>query len=373
MRLRDRLLGLFDSRPRTKDAHGRRRGPTTHVIILDGTMSSLARGRETNAGKTFKLLREGGIREGLTVYYEAGIQWRDWASTLDVVMGRGINRQIERAYGVLASRWHPGDRVVLIGYSRGAYAVRSLAGIIGMVGLVRTTDATVRNIRQAYRHYQEGGQSAAALDFHRLYCHDDVEIEAVAVWDTVKALGLRLPVLWRWAQAHHNFHNHALGPHVRHGFHALALDETREAFAPVMWHCDPGWPGMMEQVWFNGTHGDVGGQLDGIRAARPLANIPLVWLLERLERCNVPLPGGWRARFEQDPQARSIGTWRRWGKLFLSRRRRIMGRDPSESLHVTVTRVVRGWPKDVPVCEPVGPEGEGQNGVSADTGVFGAR
>ncbi|SMY08972.1 DUF2235 domain-containing protein [Flavimaricola marinus] len=345
MPLRDWIFGLFNSRPRRKDSRGRRRGPTTHVIILDGTMSSLARGLETNAGKTFKLLRDGGLREDLTVYYEAGIQWRDWGSTVDVMTGRGINRQIERAYGVLASRWRPGDRIVLIGYSRGAYAVRSLAGVIGNVGLVRSREATVRNIRQAYRHYRDGAQSEAAEEFNRLFCHPDVEIEAVAVWDTVKALGLRLPILWRWAQARHDFHDHSLGPHVHNGFHALALDETREAYAPVLWTTDPSWPGRMEQVWFNGTHGDVGGQIDGVVEARPLANIPLVWLLDRLELCGLPLPDGWRERFPQDPSAPSIGTWRRWGKLFLSRRRRIYGRDPSERLHPTVTRRVRGWPK----------------------------
>jgi hypothetical protein len=74
--LPDWLLGLFDSRPRAKDAPGRARGvlrgPVVHVVILDGTMSSLARGAETNAGQTFKLLREAGLRQGLTVYYEAG-------------------------------------------------------------------------------------------------------------------------------------------------------------------------------------------------------------------------------------------------------------------------------------------------------------
>jgi hypothetical protein len=347
--LPDWLLGLFDSRPRAKDAPGRARGPlrgpVVHVVILDGTMSSLARGAETNAGQTFKLLREAGLRQGLTVYYEAGIQWRDWSGTLDVMLGRGINRQIERAYGVLASRWRPGDRIVLVGYSRGAYAVRSLAGVIGAVGLVRSRDATVRNIRQAYRHYREGGQSAAAADFARIYCHPGVQVEAVAVWDTVKALGLRLPILWRWAQDQHSFHNHALGPHVLHGFHALALDERREAYAPVLWESDPARPGVIEQVWFNGTHGDVGGQLDGVVAARPLANIPLVWLLDRLEMCAVPLPVGWRDRFVQDARAPSIGGWRGWAKIFLSRRRRVMGRDPSESLHPSVTRVVKGWPK----------------------------
>ena len=113
--LRDWVLGLLDRRPRAEESPLRTRGPATHVIILDGTMSSLAPGRETNAGILFKLLCESGRRANLSVYYEAGIQWRDWKGTLDVMTGTGINRQIERAYGVLASRYRPGDRIMLVG------------------------------------------------------------------------------------------------------------------------------------------------------------------------------------------------------------------------------------------------------------------
>lgn len=342
MQLRDWFFGLFGRRARTEEGGGRKRGPATHVIILDGTMSSLEPGRETNAGITFKLLSEVGRRTNLTVYYEAGIQWRDWRTTWDVITGKGINRQIERAYGVLASRYRPGDRIVLIGYSRGAYAVRSLAGVVDLVGLVRADQATVRAIRQAYRHYRTGATSAYAQRFREIYCHPQVHIEAVAVWDTVKALGLRLPIIWRWAQAQHDFHNHRLGDHVRHGFHALGMDESREAYAPVMWVCPPGWQGHMEQVWFRGNHGDVGGQVWEFPPARPLANIPLVWMLDRLADCDVPLPDGWRGRFVQDVTAPSIGNWHGWAKIFLSRRRRIIGADQSERLHDTV---VEGSPE----------------------------
>ena len=63
------------------------------------------------------------------------------------MMGRGINRQIRRAYGYLASRYRPGDKIYLFGYSRGAYAVRSLAGVIDRIGLLRPEHATVRHIR----------------------------------------------------------------------------------------------------------------------------------------------------------------------------------------------------------------------------------
>ncbi len=337
--LRDWLFGLFGRRARTEEGGGRKRGSATHVVILDGTMSSLEAGHETNAGLTFKLLKEVSKSANLTVYYEAGIQWRDWRGTWDVMTGKGINRQIERAYGVVASRYRPGDQIVLIGYSRGAYAVRSLAGVIDLVGLVKSDCATVRAIRQAYRHYRIGARSPTVQAFREHYCHPDVQIEAVAVWDTVKALGLRLPIVWRWAQSQHNFHNHTLGDHIRNGFHALALDERREAYAPVMWTCPPGWNGNMEQVWFRGNHADVGGQVGDFPDARPLSNIPLVWMLDRLSDCGVPMPDGWRARFPQNVDAPSIGNWHGWSKIFLSRRKRIIGMDMSEHLHDSLNGV----------------------------------
>lgn len=336
MALRDWFFDLFGRRGRTEEGGIRGRGPATHVVILDGTMSSLAAGFETNAGLTFKLLSEVSRTANVTVHYEAGIQWRDWSGTLDVIAGKGINRQIERAYGVVATRYRVGDQIVLIGYSRGAYAVRSLAGVIDLVGLVRSDCATERTIRQAYRHYRNGARSPTAQAFRDHYCHPDVEVEAVAVWDTVKALGLRLPIIWRWGQAQHDFHNHALGSHIRHGFHALAFDERRAAYAPVMWQSPVGWKGHMEQVWFRGNHGDVGGQVWQYPDARPLSNIPLVWMLERLSACGVPLPDDWQSRFPQDVTAPSIGNWRGWAKIFLARRRRAFGKDQSERLHETI-------------------------------------
>ncbi len=124
-----------------QSAFARARGQVTHVLILDGTMSSLTPGSESNAGLTYRLLSEVG-GPSLSVYYEAGLQWQDWRATPDVMMGRGINRQIRRAYGYLASRYKAGDRIFLLGYSRGAYAVRSLAGLIDTVGLLTSEHAT---------------------------------------------------------------------------------------------------------------------------------------------------------------------------------------------------------------------------------------
>ncbi|WP_415402332.1 DUF2235 domain-containing protein [Tateyamaria sp. SN3-11] len=319
------------------------RGSTIHVIIIDGTMSTLEPGEETNAGLTAKLLGEMGSE--VSLYYEPGLQWSEWRRAGDVIFGRGINRQIRRAYGYLASRYRPGDRIFLFGYSRGAYAVRSLAGIIDRVGLLKAEAATERNIRDAYRHYECTPDSDAATIFARNNCHETVEIEMIGAWDTVKSLGLNMPYLWRLSAPRHAFHNHHLGKSVKRGFHALARNETRVAYAPVMWDSTQDWDGHLVQMWFRGTHGDVGGHLTGYTAARPLANIPLVWMLEQAEGCDLPLPDGWADRFEQDAQAPSVGTFRGLGRWFITRKPRAVGLDPSERVHPSVAQspAPRSW------------------------------
>lgn len=330
-----RLFGRLWTRPDSDFGPAKAgRGPQIHLVILDGTMSTLKEGCQTNAGIAYHLAQEMGAE--ISIYYEPGLQWDSWRTLSDVVSGRGINRQIKRAYGYLASRYRRGDLIYLMGYSRGAYAVRSLAGIIESVGLLHRDCATERNIRQAYRLYECVQDGDAVQAFARAHCHVDVPIEMVGVWDTVKSLGINAPVLWRLSVARHAFHNHALGRHVKRGYHALARDETRVAYRPVFWESDPLLPEQIEQVWFRGSHGDVGGQLGGRHYARPLSNIPLVWMLERAQAAGLPLPDGWQSRFEQDVDAPSIGTWAGWGALFVTRRRRVMGRDPSEQLHNSI-------------------------------------
>ncbi len=327
-RIRKWLVGKVQTRSPARPVRGR----VNHVVILDGTMSTLDPGEETNAGLTYRLLCDAPASARLSIMYEAGIQFETWKHSWHVATGVGINRQIRRAYGFLASRYRPGDRIFLMGYSRGAFAVRSLAGVIDMIGLLKPEHATERNVREVYRHYQNDPESAASSRFAELYCHEEATIEMIGVWDTVKALGLRWPLVWRWFEPLHRFHSTHLGSSIRHGYHALALDETRDAFEPVLWSSNGDWGGRVEQVWFRGTHGDIGGQLGGFHPARQLANIPLVWMLGKLEGHGIELPQGWRDRFPCDANAPSTGTRRGWGKMFVYRHKRKVGLDPSERL-----------------------------------------
>jgi uncharacterized protein (DUF2235 family) len=317
------------------------RGPVDHVIILDGTLSTLAAGQEGNAGLLYHLLTQNGTRHRhvlQNVYYEPGQQWESWRKGIHLIEGRGVNPQILRAYGWLASHYREGDRIFLFGYSRGAYAVRALAGMLGRVGLLKHSYATQSAVNLAFRHYMRGGTRAAAREFARLYCHADARIRMVGVWDTVKALGLRVPILWRFVSKVHDFPDKYLSVAVDAGFQALAADETRAAFAPELWDSRPAGSARIEQVWFAGAHGDIGGNIGRFPECRPLANIPLTWMLERAEDMGLSLPENWRAQFPCDVNAPMVGTWRGFGLWFISRKRRKIGRDPSESVHPTLTQ-----------------------------------
>jgi uncharacterized protein (DUF2235 family) len=265
-----------------------------HVVVMDGTLSSLEEGFETNVGLAYRLLKRN-AGPGVTLHYQPGLQFDRGdllASAWSVLTGSGLDLQIQQVYGALASRYQPGDEIFLIGHSRGAFAEDC--------------------------------------------CHLEVRIAAIGVWDTVKALGLRLPGLWWLFKAKYQFHNHQISACVGAGFQAMALDETRDTYRPKMWDDTPDRPVHLQQVWFVGNNGDVGGQVMGSPQTRPLSNIPFVWLMQRLQDCGLPLPKAWEDEFTQDVHAPSTGNWSGLNWLFWARSRRVVGRFRSESLHPSV-------------------------------------
>ena len=60
--------------------------------------------------------------------------WRFIQKLLGSVTGRGIVRNIADCYAFIINHYEPGDRVFLIGFSRGAYTVRSLANLLMLCG-----------------------------------------------------------------------------------------------------------------------------------------------------------------------------------------------------------------------------------------------
>jgi len=207
--------------------------------------------------------------------------WRNFEGTT----GTGTSERIMDAYRFLAERWQFGDRIMGFGFSRGAFAVRSLMGFIDYVGLPRHPrllgDAELFGLFESYRdkpttYAMPNTMQVASIDF-------------VGVWDTVGALA--------FGEKFNHFHE--LSPsNIQHICQALALDEQRKEFLPE--YFKPTSPTQrVEEVWFAGAHSNVGG---GYVDAN-LSNIALFWLLHKLALVGINIDltrvPGW---VEQNPE-----------------------------------------------------------------------
>ena len=318
------------------------RPPHTHIYIIDGTLSRLTDGFETNAGLLYKVLMETSRRVGQSIGYDPGIQAAGMQKWIKVAAGLGINDSIMSGYAALSSRYVPGDSIFLFGYSRGAYAVRSLAGFIGRIGLLRRSDATHRRVERAFRHYEASRVTEAAKAFSKKHCHPEVPIRFLGVWDTVRALGLPYPVLNRLAPMATEFHDHTLGPNVQNAFQALAIDENRSSYAPLPWRVAPDWQGKVKQVWFPGAHPDVGGNVTRRYGSRTLSNIPLIWMMSMAEDCGLTFPRNWRDEFPTNALAPMHGAYNGGAQYFMFRNPRVVGDCSGETVHQSVFDRMKG-------------------------------
>src|SRR4051794_34119219 len=270
--------------------------PKNIVVCADGTGNTTIKGRGTNVFKLFEAVDTSEHRgkspeaQQAAIYHDGvGTESLKWLRLLSGASGWGLSRNVKQLYGELARVYEPGDRIFLVGFSRGAFTVRTLAGLITTCGILDvskpeySTNASFwRAIRAAYQAYRQKYQTRLSRLLHGKLTPDadalrrefSVEIrgftypgepviELIGVWDTVDAVGLpfRLADLinefvWRF-----KFPDTKLSVHVGAAYHALAVDEARESFAPVLWdECDedPARP-RIQQVWFAGVHSNVGG------------------------------------------------------------------------------------------------------------------
>lgn len=214
---------------------------------------------------------------------------------LGLGFGYGTKRNIKRLYRELAKHYKPGDRVYLFGFSRGAFTVRSLAGMIYRCGLVKSQhpdeiDQAYGLYREHFEHAKNSEQLRSNVDeFKRAYSHP-CNIRFLGIFDTVKSVGYLLP-----KNLPHTRHN----PIVQTVCHALSLDERRSFYTPTTWggldadtrpavyvpacwgsgSCDPATRCQdVKEVWFAGNHSDVGGGYPKGRSSP--SDVSLRWMLE---------------------------------------------------------------------------------------------
>ena len=249
-------------------------------------------------------------------YYRQGVGSSGWIGrrVYRGLVGGGVVDDIKSAYKWLAETYRPDDRIFLFGFSRGAYTVRSLAGMIASVGLLDLTAERLKEdekwllVKSATRLYKnskrrkqsikekpvEASRSRKFMEFARR--PDAVPIHFLGVWDTVGALGIPDD----WALAKHVlsdpnqnlFHDTNLGNLVRIARHAVGLDETRVDFVPTLWtNLRDGtadkdvdlYAGDAKQVWFPGVHGDIGGSYYN----RDLGDLTLKWMMEEAKSASL--------------------------------------------------------------------------------------
>jgi uncharacterized protein (DUF2235 family) len=229
------------------------------------------------------------------VGYHDGVGARD--SVLDRLTGGafgvGLSRIIQDLYLFLACNYAPGDEVWLFGFSRGAYLVRSLAGLIRNSGLLRR-EHLVR-YADAYALYRDRTESthprsSRAQEFRHLLSWPEFNIRFIGVWDTVGALGIPISRLELWNKRFYEFHDTQLSSRVELAYQALAIDERRPAFEATLWKKQPTSPAaqVLQQAWFPGDHSDVGGG----HGDRALADGALAWMWERAEHAGLALDPG---------------------------------------------------------------------------------
>ena len=248
------------------------------VICSDGTWQTPVQANTTHviemARAVLPTAPDGTVQ---VVFYDWGVGTESWANRLaGGVSGKGIERNIRDCYRFLVHNYEHGDKMYLFGFSRGAYTVRSLAGLIRNCGVLRKAEAG--RLPEAYRMYRRNDaapDSEEAKTLRSAYSRE-ATIEFIGVWDTVGALGIPLRGLSKLTAHRHEFHDVELSGYVKHGCHALAIDEWRRPFRPSLWQAQPKPGQIVEQVWFSGEHSDVGG------SGNPALGKPaFAWMKER--------------------------------------------------------------------------------------------
>lgn len=274
--------------------------PRNIVICSDGTGNTANKNRGTNVFKLFEatdlaLPPQGSSSPLQIAIYDDGVGTETFKPLrlLGGAFGWGLSRNVRQLYTSLVRNYRPGDKIFLFGFSRGAFTVRSLGGFVTACGILKweqfSSDADLlAAVKDAYGVYRKrymtgarqrlralhrkmrGGRppsspfEARAEKFRSKYAiHDSRRIAFIGCWDTVDAVGLpfdHLAAFINYFIYPFKFADHYLNEHIEQARHALAVDEQRHTFHPLMWDSRSEVDHeRIKQVWFAGVHSNVGG------------------------------------------------------------------------------------------------------------------
>jgi uncharacterized protein (DUF2235 family) len=298
--------------------------PRQLVLLADGTNMNFTGGLEDSHVVLLKQWLAGHPDTGgeRLVFYDPGVGhprtlhavtlWDRWIDHVQrasaLAFGLGVQENVAECYQWLATHWREGDQIFLFGFSRGAFTVRSVAGLINRFGLVRPEHVNMvpSLVSYYYADLNWPGAEGVREQVRQSLCdapRRDVPVQFIGVWDTVAAVGM--PGLTRAFSAKPDLENKVF-LHVRH---ALALHEYRRVFTHRPYWVDKtdlpradfdtrlrvaGRPrrGTLRQRWFPGDHCDVGGGHTVERAQLAAQTLP--WMLRGARRAGLRAPAGLR-------------------------------------------------------------------------------
>jgi uncharacterized protein (DUF2235 family) len=287
------------------------------VICCDGTSYQFA-AENTSVVRLTQVLDQDAVQQRL--YYDPGVGTlpepgvltsvgQRFSEILGLAFGVGLTRKVEEAYTFLMDNWEPGDRVFLFGFSRGAYTVRVLAGMLHSLGLLpRGNQNLVPYVMRLFKAVRkdEPPEEGGAPSGHWKLCQEfrwtfarPVSPEAddrrfpvhfLGVWDTVSSVG------WLWDPAKFPFTAH--NPSIAVIRHAVSVDERRAFFRQNLMQPMAGQD--FQEWWFPGVHADVGGgypEADG-----GLWRVPFEWLLGEATKAGLRVePQRWQTVLHRTP------------------------------------------------------------------------
>jgi len=281
------------------------------VYCADGTWQAPV--NNTNVYRLYKALL---MSADQVTYYDDGVgaDASGLSHILEGAFGQGLFQKIQDGYTKIAHVFESGDEIYLFGFSRGAYTARSLAGMIANCGLPTGTFSD-NCVAQAFAAYRDPVNRASILAGLGPCGLGDATIRMIGVWDTVGSLGIPA-ILGGIDDKIYGFLDTGLHPDVKNAYHCLAIDEQRPQFPATLWTSTPAPGQTIEQVWFSGTHGDVGGgttAAGGVDAGTQLCDITLGWMAAKAQALGLTMDPAVAAQFATLPSQYALDaihqTW----------------------------------------------------------------
>ena len=255
------------------------------IICSDGTWQSPESDNPTHVLRVARAITPEDLQGNKqVVFYDWGVG-TEGDRVRGGATGAGLDKNIMDTYRFIVHNYEEGDALFFFGFSRGAYTVRSLAGLIRNAGILRREHAEL--IPKAYELYRQRSADSKpfkekSTEFRQLYAVADItRICFIGVWDTVGALGIPAPFLGTLGTTRYLFHDTEPSSIIDCARHAVSIDETREDFEPTLWSHKPSVD--LKQVWFAGVHTDIGGGY----ADHRLGDYAGKWLLDEACQCGL--------------------------------------------------------------------------------------